>query len=152
VTRGHLFILDRMTLLASSRLVRRGILRSSSRFRSSVSDDDTSQEEILISQQAYYEVRCHSDRYHTVSYRISCRLNSALSVRIEELSAQISALLSENAELRADQISLRGQLRREQEKSRMIMSEAEAAVRHIYCLLQENVLNVDRLHTHRHLD
>ncbi|KAF5387168.1 hypothetical protein D9615_002095 [Tricholomella constricta] len=55
------------------------------------------------------------------------KLNSTLSVRIEELNAQISSLYVENLRLRASEIALAAQLKREREKSRKIMAEAEAA-------------------------
>ena len=57
------------------------------------------------------------------------RLNSTLSVKIEELNAQISALNVENLRLRSTEIALSAQLRREKDKSRSIMADAEAAVR-----------------------
>lgn len=57
------------------------------------------------------------------------RLNSTLSVRIEELNAQISTLYVENLRLRASEIALAAQLKREREKSRKVMNDAEAAVR-----------------------
>ena len=56
------------------------------------------------------------------------RLNSTLSVRIEELNAQISTLYVENLRLRASEIALAAQLKREREKSRKVMADAEAAV------------------------
>ena len=62
----------------------------------------------------------------------SCRLNSTLSVRIEELNAQISTLYVENLKLRASEIALAAQLKREREKSRKVMADAEAAVRLLY--------------------
>ncbi|KAF9009695.1 hypothetical protein BDQ17DRAFT_1323225 [Cyathus striatus] len=55
------------------------------------------------------------------------KLNSTLSVRIEELNAQISTLYVENLRLRASEIALAAQLKREKEKSRKVMAEAEAA-------------------------
>ncbi|KAF8889809.1 hypothetical protein BD779DRAFT_1671582 [Infundibulicybe gibba] len=55
------------------------------------------------------------------------KLNSTLSVRIEELNAQISTLYVENLRLRASEIALASQLKREREKSRKIMVEAETA-------------------------
>ncbi|GLB35668.1 putative shugoshin C terminus [Lyophyllum shimeji] len=55
------------------------------------------------------------------------KLNSTLSVRIEELNAQISTLYVENLRLRASEIALTAQLKREREKSRKVMAEAEAA-------------------------
>lgn len=57
------------------------------------------------------------------------KLNSTLSVRIEELNAQISTLYVENLKLRASEIALEAQLKREREKSRKVMADAEAAVR-----------------------
>lgn len=59
------------------------------------------------------------------------RLNSTLSVRIEELNAQISTLYVENLRLRASEIALATQLQREREKSWRIMTDTEAAVRAI---------------------
>ncbi|KAG0701583.1 hypothetical protein DFH29DRAFT_553536 [Suillus ampliporus] len=68
------------------------------------------------------------------------RLNSTLSVRIEELNAQISTLYVENLRLRASEIALTAQLKKEQEKSRKIMADAEAAtanlVKHLTFLRQ----------------
>ncbi|KAJ3773224.1 hypothetical protein FB446DRAFT_733673 [Lentinula raphanica] len=56
------------------------------------------------------------------------KLNSTLSVRIEELNAQISTLYTENLRLRASEINLAAQLKREREKSRKVIAETEAAV------------------------
>lgn len=56
------------------------------------------------------------------------RLNSTLSVRIEELNAQISTLYVENLRLRASEIALASQLKKEREKSRKIIADTEAAV------------------------
>ncbi|OAX37501.1 hypothetical protein K503DRAFT_850425 [Rhizopogon vinicolor AM-OR11-026] len=68
------------------------------------------------------------------------KLNSTLSVRIEELNAQISTLYVENLRLRASEIALTAQLKKEQEKSRKIMVDAEAAtanlVKHLTFLRQ----------------
>ncbi|TDL18938.1 hypothetical protein BD410DRAFT_822282 [Rickenella mellea] len=55
------------------------------------------------------------------------KLNSTLSVRIEELNAQISTLYVENLRLRASEIALASQLKREREKSQRIMGDTEAA-------------------------
>lgn len=60
------------------------------------------------------------------------RLNSTLSVRIEELQAQISTLYVENLRLRASEIALAAQLKKEQEKSRKILADAEAAVINLF--------------------
>jgi hypothetical protein len=49
-------------------------------------------------------------------------------VKIEELNAHISALNVENLRLRSSEIALSVQLRREKDKSRSIMADAEAAV------------------------
>lgn len=57
------------------------------------------------------------------------RLNSSLAMRIEELNAQISTLYTENLRLRASEINLAAQLKREREKSRKVIAETEAAVR-----------------------
>ncbi|KAG2131254.1 uncharacterized protein EDB93DRAFT_1331911 [Suillus bovinus] len=68
------------------------------------------------------------------------KLNSTLSVRIEELNAQISTLYVENLRLRASEIALATQLKKEQEKSRKIMADADAAtanlVKHLTFLRQ----------------
>ncbi|KAJ7753428.1 hypothetical protein DFH07DRAFT_514206 [Mycena maculata] len=55
------------------------------------------------------------------------KLNSTLSMKIEELNTEISTLYSENLRLRASEIALAAQLKREREKSRKILSEAETA-------------------------
>lgn len=52
-------------------------------------------------------------------------------MRIEELNAQISTLYVENLRLRASEIALTSQLKREKEKSKKILTDAEAAVRAI---------------------
>ena len=57
------------------------------------------------------------------------RLNSTLSARIEELNAQISSLYVENLRLRASEIALTSQLKKEKDKSRKILADAESAVR-----------------------
>jgi len=59
---------------------------------------------------------------------VSRRLNSTLSVRIEELNAQISALYVENLRLRASEIALATQLKKERERSQRMMADAESAV------------------------
>ncbi|EMD34268.1 hypothetical protein CERSUDRAFT_125461 [Gelatoporia subvermispora B] len=59
------------------------------------------------------------------------KLNSTLSVRIEELNAQISTLYVENLRLRASEIALASQLKRERERSRRIMADAEAATHNL---------------------
>lgn len=58
-----------------------------------------------------------------------CRINSGLSVRIEELNAHIKILSNENLRLRASEISLTLELKREKEKTRKVIGEAESAVR-----------------------
>ncbi|KAJ3903012.1 hypothetical protein F5879DRAFT_1039652 [Lentinula edodes] len=75
------------------------------------------------------------------------KLNSTLSVRIEELNAQISTLYTENLRLRASEINLAAQLKREREKSRKIIAETEAAalgltkhlsfLRQAFCITEE---------------
>ncbi|GJE88145.1 hypothetical protein PsYK624_042280 [Phanerochaete sordida] len=55
------------------------------------------------------------------------KLNSTLSVRIEELNAQISSLYVENLRLRASEIALASQLKKEREKARKVLDDAEAA-------------------------
>ncbi|KDQ59909.1 hypothetical protein JAAARDRAFT_46487 [Jaapia argillacea MUCL 33604] len=56
------------------------------------------------------------------------KLNSTLSSKVEELNAQISTLHAENLRLRASEIALENLLKRERDKSRKIMSDAEEAV------------------------
>ncbi|KAI8974208.1 hypothetical protein BD414DRAFT_498475 [Trametes punicea] len=55
------------------------------------------------------------------------KLNSTLSARIEELNAQISTLHVENLRLRASEIALTSQLKKEKEKSRKILADTESA-------------------------
>ncbi|KAN0075562.1 hypothetical protein V8E55_011585 [Tylopilus felleus] len=59
------------------------------------------------------------------------KLNSTLSVRIEELQTEISTLYVENLRLRASEIALAAQLKKEQEKSRKVLADAEAATAHL---------------------
>ncbi|TRM57009.1 hypothetical protein BD626DRAFT_516656 [Schizophyllum amplum] len=56
------------------------------------------------------------------------KLNSTLSVKIEELTAEISTLRAENLILRASENALKAQLRQEHDKSRKVLSQAEAAI------------------------
>ncbi|KAJ3994325.1 hypothetical protein F5050DRAFT_531958 [Lentinula boryana] len=75
------------------------------------------------------------------------KLNSTLSVRIEELNAQISTLYTENIRLRASEINLAAQLNREREKSHKVIAETEAAalgltkhlsfLRQAFCILEK---------------
>ncbi|THH05322.1 hypothetical protein EW145_g4883 [Phellinidium pouzarii] len=53
--------------------------------------------------------------------------NCSLSLKIEELNAHISTLYVENLRLRASEIALHSQLRREKEKCHRIMADAETA-------------------------
>ena len=86
-----------------------------------------SQEEIPPCQQTYHQVRFIYAL--DIDITLSCnRLNSHLSVRIEELNAQISDLHVENLRLRASEIALSAQLKKEREKSRRVLADAEAAV------------------------
>lgn len=89
-----------------------------------------SQEEIPTCKQAYHQVRGHRVHGAPSVFMSSCsnRLNSTLSVRIEELNAQISTLYVENLRLRASEIALSSQLKKERERSRKIIADAEAAV------------------------
>ncbi|KAH9958510.1 hypothetical protein BGW80DRAFT_1184659 [Lactifluus volemus] len=59
------------------------------------------------------------------------KLNSTLSVRIEELNAQISALHVENLRLRASEIALGSQLKKEKEKSQRIIADTESAIHNL---------------------
>jgi hypothetical protein len=79
------------------------------------------------------------------------RLNSTLSVRIEELNAQISSLYVENLRLRASEIALAAQLKREQEKSRKVMTEAEAAVRGMVHIIVASTYHLQTLNLTKHL-
>ncbi|KAL5511941.1 hypothetical protein ACEPAH_5160 [Sanghuangporus vaninii] len=54
--------------------------------------------------------------------------NCSLSMKIEELNAHISSLYVENLRLRASEIALQSQLKREKVKSHKIMADAETAV------------------------
>lgn len=56
-------------------------------------------------------------------------------MKIEELNSEISTLYSENLRLRASEIALVTQLKREREKSRKVLSDAEAAVRAVWHLI-----------------
>ncbi|KAA1475855.1 hypothetical protein DENSPDRAFT_867083 [Dentipellis sp. KUC8613] len=55
------------------------------------------------------------------------KLNSTLSVRIEELNAQISALYVENLRLRASELALAAQLKKERERSQRVLADTENA-------------------------
>jgi len=57
------------------------------------------------------------------------RLNSTLSVRIEELNAEITVLHVENLRLRSSEIALAAQLKKERQRSQTVLLDAEAAVR-----------------------
>ena len=56
------------------------------------------------------------------------RLNSTLSIRIEELNAELSTLYVENLRLRTSELALTAQLKRERERSRKLLADTEAAV------------------------
>ena len=66
-----------------------------------------------------------ADHYLTAIHRQNC----SLSLKIEELNAHISTLYVENLRLRASEIALQTELKREKLKCHKIMSDAEAAVR-----------------------
>ncbi|KAF7314964.1 hypothetical protein MIND_00010500 [Mycena indigotica] len=55
------------------------------------------------------------------------KLNSTLSMKIEELNTEISTLYAENLRLRASEITLTTELKREREKSRKILFDAQTA-------------------------
>jgi hypothetical protein len=59
------------------------------------------------------------------------RLNSTLSVRIEEQNARISFLETENLRLLTEKNAIALELRRERSKSRRIIEEAESLVRNL---------------------
>ncbi|KAG2021298.1 hypothetical protein CC2G_006545 [Coprinopsis cinerea AmutBmut pab1-1] len=75
---------------------------------------------------ALYEFEAFKKKFLLANKHIT-KLNSTLSVRIEELNAQIHALNVENLRLRTSEIHLTSELKREREKSRKIMADAEAA-------------------------
>ena len=77
------------------------------------------------------------------------RLNSTLSARIEELNAQISSLYVENLRLRASEIALTSQLKKEREKSKKILADAESAVR-LFDSLYPNLSDVHHEGPHPH--
>ncbi|KAF8577015.1 hypothetical protein K439DRAFT_1640031 [Ramaria rubella] len=66
-------------------------------------------------------------KYLLVNKHIT-KLNSTLSVRVEELNTQVSTLYVENLRLRASEISLLSQLKKERKKSQLVMDETENAV------------------------
>jgi hypothetical protein len=49
-------------------------------------------------------------------------------VRVEELNAQVSTLYVENLRLRASEIALVSQLKKEKERAQRVVDEAEIAV------------------------
>ncbi|KAF9024186.1 hypothetical protein BDZ89DRAFT_1136205 [Hymenopellis radicata] len=55
------------------------------------------------------------------------KLNSTLSLRVKELSAEIAQLFNENIRLRESEIALAAELKREREKSRKVLYDAEMA-------------------------
>ncbi|CAK5263950.1 unnamed protein product [Mycena citricolor] len=55
------------------------------------------------------------------------KLNSTLSMKIEELNTEITTLYTENLRLRTSEIALAAQVKRERETSRKILLEAETA-------------------------
>ncbi|KAF8508290.1 hypothetical protein JB92DRAFT_3145075 [Gautieria morchelliformis] len=66
-------------------------------------------------------------KYLLVNKHIT-KLNSTLSVRVEELNAQVSTLYVENLRLRASEIALVSQVKREKERAQRVVDEAEIAV------------------------
>jgi U3 small nucleolar ribonucleoprotein component len=88
------------------------------------------QEEIPHFEQTHHKVRkslCVVTR--GASNLLLARLNSELSVRVDELSNDIKNLQSENLRLRQTVISLVAHLKRERAKSRKILADTELAVR-----------------------
>lgn len=75
---------------------------------------------------ALFEFENFKKRFLMANKQIT-RLNSTLSTRIEDLNAQVSTLYAENLRLRATEIALNSELKRERDKSRKIMEEAETA-------------------------
>jgi hypothetical protein len=91
-------------------------------------DGYRSEEEIPPCEQAYHQVAC-CFLSSIVGANPFCRLNSTLSIRIEELNAEITILQVENLRLRQSEITLQAQLKREREKTRRVITDTEAAVR-----------------------
>ncbi|KAF6758481.1 hypothetical protein DFP72DRAFT_1032067 [Ephemerocybe angulata] len=75
---------------------------------------------------ALYEFETFKKKFLLANKHIT-KLNSTLSVRIEELNAQIHALNVENLRLRTSELQLASELKREREKSRKVMADAEIA-------------------------
>ncbi|KAK1230077.1 hypothetical protein PQX77_006851 [Marasmius sp. AFHP31] len=82
---------------------------------------------VAIDNDALFEFENFKKKFLLANKHIT-KLNSTLSVRIEELNAQISILYTENLRLRASEIALATQLKKEREKSRKIIAETEVAV------------------------
>ncbi|GJJ11764.1 hypothetical protein Clacol_006002 [Clathrus columnatus] len=66
-------------------------------------------------------------KYLLVNKHIT-KLNSTLSVRVEELNVQLSTLYTENLRLRASEVSLKTQLKKERQRSQKIIIQTEHAV------------------------
>ncbi|KAF8503061.1 hypothetical protein BU17DRAFT_71822 [Hysterangium stoloniferum] len=66
-------------------------------------------------------------KYLLVNKHIT-KLNSTLSVRVEDLNTQVSTLYAENLRLRASEISLASQLKKERKKTQKIMEQAENVI------------------------
>ncbi|KZT37239.1 hypothetical protein SISSUDRAFT_880486 [Sistotremastrum suecicum HHB10207 ss-3] len=75
---------------------------------------------------ALLEFETFKKKYLIVNRHIT-KLNSTLSVRVEELNAQIGELYGENLRLKAENVALTVQLKREKGKMRNLMAEAELA-------------------------
>ncbi|KIY46260.1 hypothetical protein FISHEDRAFT_75815 [Fistulina hepatica ATCC 64428] len=75
---------------------------------------------------ALFEFETYKKKFLLANKHIT-KLNSTLSVRIEELNAQISELYNENLRLRASEIALARQLKQERDKTRRVMADAETA-------------------------
>jgi len=66
-------------------------------------------------------------KYLLVNKHIT-KLNSTLSVRVEELNGQVANLAAENVRLRASEISLAAQLKKEKKRNNHIVQQAEHVV------------------------
>ncbi|TEB28371.1 hypothetical protein FA13DRAFT_1794101 [Coprinellus micaceus] len=86
---------------------------------------------------ALYEFEAFKKKFLLANKHIT-KLNSTLSVRVEELQHEIQQLQLENLRLRTSEVQLASELKREREKSRRIMQDAETAAatlqKHLGCL------------------
>ncbi|KAF8635616.1 hypothetical protein AX15_000256 [Amanita polypyramis BW_CC] len=80
----------------------------------------TKQNDALFEYEALKKKFLHANKAIT-------KLNSTLSIRIEELNAELSTLYVENLRLRTSELALAAQLKRERERSRKLLVDTETA-------------------------